>query len=114
LNRRSFLSLAAFAPLVAGAPALLSGPQQIRTAGLPAVAPPGRYVGTADGRIYRSLDTDRALSLVANFGRHCSVRAIRDAGDSLEAIIETQGFVFTLLATDGRVWRTPDRVDRRA
>ena len=109
MNRRSFLTLAAAAPLVAAAPVLLPAPQQALAAELPAAAPATGYLGTADGRIYRSLDAGQAWSLSANFGKHCTVRQIRDAGDALEATVETQGFVFTLLSTDGRVWRTPAR-----
>lgn len=114
MNRRSFLTLAAVSPVVAGVPVLLSAPQQSLAGGTAAATQATGFLGTADGRIYKSVQAGETWSLLANFGKHCTVRHIRDAGDSLEATIETRGFVFTLLSTDGRVWRTPARATRPA
>ena len=113
MNRRSFLVFAGAAPLVAAAPLLLSTPRPTLAAELPALPAAKGYLGTADGRIYRSLDGERTWELAANFGKQCAIRHVRDAGDHLEAAIESRGLVFTLLSKDGLIWRTPPRAGRR-
>lgn len=114
LNRRSFLAVTAVAPLAAGVPLLLASPQPALAAGLPIESAARRYLGTADGRIYRSLGAEEPWSLSANFGKHCTVHQIRDLGESLEATIGIHGFDFTLRSSDGRVWRTPGRTPQHA
>ena len=62
--------------------------------------------GTRDGLILESLDGGNTWKQVANFGKHCSIVAIRENQNQVYTEVAVQGYRFGLKSTDARVWRT--------
>ena len=62
--------------------------------------------GTRDGLILESLDGGKTWRNVANFGKHCSIAAIREQQSQIYADVVVQGHRFALKSTDARMWRT--------
>src|SRR3972149_8066991 len=60
--------------------------------------------GTRDGLILESLDAGKTWRSVANFGKHCSIAAIREQQRQIYADVVVQDYRFALKSTDARVW----------
>jgi hypothetical protein len=62
--------------------------------------------GTRDGLILESVDGGQTWQKVANFGKHCSIMAIRVYQGQIYTEVAVLGYPFTLQSADARLWRT--------
>ena len=111
MNRRDFLKVIARVSItglaVAMLPQVSTGMQlDASLAGTEADVLGRRLRGTFDGLILESIDGGRTWQRIANFGKHCSVWAIREQHDQIYTRIGVKGYQFVLRSTDGRTWRT--------
>jgi hypothetical protein len=109
-SRRKFFGVAGLATgALLLAPVVAQGKSSQLTAHVD--APGKKYRGTRDGRVLESVDGGQTWQQVANFGSHCSVRALSAGRGQIQAQIGVAGYKFVLTSTDARVWRTVS--DRR-
>jgi photosystem II stability/assembly factor-like uncharacterized protein len=60
--------------------------------------------GTRDGWILESLDSGKTWKQIANFGKHCSIAAIRELRGQVYTEVAVQGYRFALKSAEARVW----------
>jgi hypothetical protein len=110
MDRRIFLKGMAVGLGVFAFPSFQTGSLLNASSGFVEASVLGRlFRGTRDGQILESLDHGRTWNPIANFGNHCSIRAILERETEIYTEVGLQGYSFYLRSPDARTWYTVDR-----